>query len=161
MEGAKIYAQNAIREKNQALNYLRLSSRIDSVAQRVDTAAKMGSLTKTMGKVVKGMENTLCTMNIENISKVMDTFESQLEDLDIRSAYMTDTMDQTTSATTPEDEVSNLIKMVADEHGLKVASNLDDAGLISTSVTEQVHTDTDNADENDLAARLAALVMSD
>jgi hypothetical protein len=33
-EGAKIYASNAIRTKNQALNFLRLSSRIDAVAAR-------------------------------------------------------------------------------------------------------------------------------
>lgn len=41
MEGARIYAQNAIREKNQSLNYLRLSSRIDGVASRVEGAIRM------------------------------------------------------------------------------------------------------------------------
>ena len=41
MEGAKIYAQNVIREKNQALNFLRLSSRIDAVASRLETAIRM------------------------------------------------------------------------------------------------------------------------
>ena len=30
-EGAKIYAQNVIREKNQSLNFLRMGSRIDAV----------------------------------------------------------------------------------------------------------------------------------
>ena len=40
-DGARIYAENAIREKNQALNFLRLASRIDAVAQRVNTACKM------------------------------------------------------------------------------------------------------------------------
>lgn len=39
-DGAAIHAQNAIRQKNEALNYLRLSSRIDAVAARVNTAAK-------------------------------------------------------------------------------------------------------------------------
>tara|TARA_B110000208_G_scaffold58060_1_gene76042 strand:- start:501 stop:728 length:228 start_codon:yes stop_codon:yes gene_type:complete len=32
MEGARIYATNAIREKKQALNFLKLSSRIDGVS---------------------------------------------------------------------------------------------------------------------------------
>ena len=41
MEGAKIYAQNAIRKKNEALNFLRLQSRIDAVATRLDTALKV------------------------------------------------------------------------------------------------------------------------
>ena len=41
MEGARIYGQNVIREKNQALNFLRLSSRIDAVAARLETAIRM------------------------------------------------------------------------------------------------------------------------
>ena len=32
MEGARIYAQNYTREKNQSLNYLRMGSRIDAVS---------------------------------------------------------------------------------------------------------------------------------
>jgi hypothetical protein len=40
-EGAKIYAQNAIRKKNEALNLLKLGSRIDAVASRVQTAVTM------------------------------------------------------------------------------------------------------------------------
>ena len=35
MEGARIYGQNVIREKNQSLNFLRLGSRIDAVASRL------------------------------------------------------------------------------------------------------------------------------
>jgi charged multivesicular body protein 1 len=41
IEGARIYAQNAIREKNQALNYLRLASRIDAVSSRLEVAVRM------------------------------------------------------------------------------------------------------------------------
>ena len=37
-EGARIHAENAIRQKNQALNYRRMSARIDAVAARVQTA---------------------------------------------------------------------------------------------------------------------------
>ncbi|XP_062588268.1 charged multivesicular body protein 1b-like [Saccostrea cucullata] len=37
-EGAKIHAENAIRQKNQALNYRKMSARIDAVAARVQTA---------------------------------------------------------------------------------------------------------------------------
>ena len=35
MDGAKIHAETAIRKKNEALNYLRLASRIDGVASQV------------------------------------------------------------------------------------------------------------------------------
>ena len=38
MEGGRIHAENAIRNKNQALNYRRMSARVDAVASRVQTA---------------------------------------------------------------------------------------------------------------------------
>jgi len=50
IEGARIYAQNAIRKKNDSLNYLKLSSRLDAVASRMDTAIKMNMITKSMKK---------------------------------------------------------------------------------------------------------------
>jgi charged multivesicular body protein 1 len=40
-DGARIYASNAIRKKNEGLNLLRLGSRIDAVASRVETAVTM------------------------------------------------------------------------------------------------------------------------
>lgn len=48
IEGARIYAENAIRLHNQSLNYLKLSSRIDAVAARVNTAVQMGKVQSTI-----------------------------------------------------------------------------------------------------------------
>jgi hypothetical protein len=78
MDGARIYAQGAIREKGQAINYLRLSARIDAVASRVQTAVDMSGVTKSMCGVVKGMDKVLSGMNVEKISKAMDKFEKQV-----------------------------------------------------------------------------------
>ncbi|GBG28184.1 Charged multivesicular body protein 1 [Hondaea fermentalgiana] len=153
MEGAKIYASNSIRDKNQSLNYLRLASRIEAVSQRVQTAISMGRLSKTMTKTVAGMDKTLKSMDVEKIGKVMDKFEANFEDLDVRSAYMTEAMDSTTAGVTPESEVSELIQMVADEHGLQVAGDLDDAGVVSTKTPAAKETE----GASDLEARLAAL----
>ncbi len=54
-EGAKIYAQNAIRQKNQAMNMLRLSSRVDAVASRLESAIRIGSISQAMTKVIESL----------------------------------------------------------------------------------------------------------
>lgn len=41
VEGARIYAENAIRKKNEALNFLRMSSKVDAVRSKVQSAATM------------------------------------------------------------------------------------------------------------------------
>lgn len=46
---ARVYAENAIRKKNEGLNWLRMASRIDAVASKVQTAATM-----------KGVSCSLC-----------------------------------------------------------------------------------------------------
>ena len=45
IEGAKIYAENAIRKKNESLNYLRFASRVDAVASRIQSALAMKQVT--------------------------------------------------------------------------------------------------------------------
>ncbi|ORX46037.1 vacuolar assembly protein DID2 [Hesseltinella vesiculosa] len=124
MEGARIYAANSIRKKNEALNMLRLSSRIDAVASRVQTAVTMRKVTGSMASVVKGMDKAMESMNLEKISMVMDKFESQFEDLDVQTDYMEATMAGTTTMTTPQNEVEFLMQQVADEHGLELNQEL-------------------------------------
>ena len=68
MEGAKIYAENAIRNKNEELNYLKLASRVDAVAARVNTAAKMGTLTKNMSGVTKALDSCMKQFSLEKVS---------------------------------------------------------------------------------------------
>ena len=160
MDGARIYAQNAIREKSQALNFLRLSGRVDAVAARVQTAVDMNKVSKSMVGVVKGMDAALSSMDVNKITAVMDKFEKQFEDLDVRSAYMEGAISGATAASTPEEDVDSLIQMVADEHGLAVSSELDGAGKVSTAAPQAAapaQQDGASAKENDLAARLAAL----
>lgn len=125
MDGARVFAQNAIRKKTESLNYLRLSGRVDAVASRMDTAVKMNRVSSAMKSVVKGMDKVMENMDIDQISKVMDKFEKQFDNLDVRSQYMEDAMNTTTSLTTPEDEVNSLIAEVADEHNLIIQGSID------------------------------------
>lgn len=103
---------------------LRLSSRIDAVAQRVNTAVKMQSLTKDMSGIVKSMDQVMKTMNVEKINEVMDKFEQQFENLDLATGVMENSMVSSTAQSMPESQVENLMQQVADEHGLEFSSGL-------------------------------------
>ena len=45
---ARIHAENAIRQKNQSLNYLRMSARVDATSSRVQSALTTKKVTKSM-----------------------------------------------------------------------------------------------------------------
>ncbi|MEQ2213726.1 hypothetical protein XENOCAPTIV_019867 [Xenoophorus captivus] len=74
MEVARIHAENAIRQKNQSVNFLRMSARVDAVAARVQTAVTMNQVTKSMAGVVKGMDATLKSMNLEKVRPRVGSF---------------------------------------------------------------------------------------
>merc|ERR1712002_851182 len=124
VEGARIYAENAVRKKNESLNYLRMSGKVDAVASRVQSAVTMKGVAKNMGSVVKSLEKAVNSMELQKISEVMDKFESQFEDLDVHTAVMEDAMGTATTTTTPASQVDDLIKQVADESGLEISAQM-------------------------------------
>ncbi|KAI5956327.1 hypothetical protein KGF54_000802 [Candida jiufengensis] len=153
---AQLYAQNAIRKANERVNLLRLSSRIDAVASRVQTAVTMRSVTGNMTQVIKGMDKALQTMNLERISLVMDKFEDQFENLDSATNYYESSTNNVSALTTPQDQVDELLNQVADEAGIEMKQGLNAAAVDvekpivnTTSISEEK--------EDQLAERLRAL----
>jgi charged multivesicular body protein 1 len=124
LDVAKLYAQNAIREKSSALQYLRLQSRIDAVSSRLQQAIAMKNVSGAMKSQVKGMANVLKSMEADKITQVMEDFEKQFEDMDVKSSYMESTMDSTTAMSTPADQVDELIRAVAAENKLELGESM-------------------------------------
>ncbi|VDM24713.1 unnamed protein product [Hydatigera taeniaeformis] len=156
MDCSRVYAENAIRKKNEALNYMRMSSRIDAVAARVQTAVTTQSVTASMRNVVSGMSAAMKSMNLEKVSNLMDQFEKEFESLDVQSQVMEGTMSNTTSLNAPSNEVDSLMRETADEAGIELDLNLP-SGVTSTIGAPSA---TVPAEEQDLSDRLARLRQS-
>ena len=54
----------------------------------------------------------------------MDKFESQFEDVDVQTQYLETTVDSMSATTTPSDEVSRLLRQVADAHQLQLSEGM-------------------------------------
>lgn len=143
MEGARIHAENAIREKNQAVNFLKMNARLEAVNQRIQTAITMNKVSSAMKGVVTGMNRAMKTMNLQQMMQVMDTFEKQQEDLDVKMGVMDTAMSSTSVNTMPEGQVENLMAEIRDEHGMEVEQDIRGAqfdgpiGTTSTAAKEQ------------------------
>lgn len=152
LEGAKIHAENSIRQKNQSLNYRRMSARIDAVASRVQTAVTMKQVTSSMAGVVRAMEAALKSMNLEKIAQLMDRFEQQFENLDVQTQVMDETMSASTTLTAPQNQVDSLMQEVADEAGLELNMDLPQAQTASVGAASQA-----SQEQEALSQRLARL----
>ncbi|TVY40133.1 Vacuolar protein-sorting-associated protein [Lachnellula subtilissima] len=155
---AKIYAQNAIRKQNERLNLLRLGSRIDAVASRVQTAVTMRQVTGSMMNVVKGMDQAMKAMDLEKppeqISAVMDRFETQFEDLDVATGYYENATTSATAVGTPQEDVDRLMNQVADEAGVEISQEMEGAKPVAAAPVKNGPTE---VEEDGLGERLRAL----
>merc|ERR1711976_56437 len=149
-EVARIHAENAIRQKNQSLNYLRMSARVDATASRVQSALTTKKVTKSMEGVVKGMSAAMKSMNLEKISGLMDQFEKEFEDLDVQTSVMEGAMSQTTATNVPQDSVEVLMRQAADEAGLEL--NMDLPGPAQSTVGQSTQA---SVEQDELSQRLA------
>lgn len=154
-EGAAIYAQNAIRKKNESLNYLRLSSRLDAVASQLKSAIQMDAVSSNMKRITSSLDVALSSMDMEEISRIVDKFENQFEDLDVRSKFMEGAMSTTTASTAPQEDVDSLIGEVAAEAGLEWSAELGHIPSQGVKATAKIQDKDPEID--DLEARFAAL----
>ena len=175
---ARIYAENAIRIKNTGTGYLRMASRLEAVASRLESAIKMQQISKQMGNVVKGMDvrrvpaqslarrgtkpalhpcppqKILASMDMNQIGAVMDKFEASFDQADVLSETVAKGMDATTAA--DSDAVESLLQQVSDEHGLQFASRAADASTAPVAMSAPTAALQDSQ-EDALEKRLAAL----
>lgn len=136
LEGARIHSQNAIRKKNEGLNYLRLSSRLDAVASNLETQSKMQGVSRSMAGIVKALDRSLKENNLEKAATTMDQFEKQFLTMGIQSDFMEGAMSNQTALSTPQDQVDDLMTQVAASHNLDLKQCLPDAA-IGTKEKEQ------------------------
>ncbi|EDQ91200.1 uncharacterized protein MONBRDRAFT_17929 [Monosiga brevicollis MX1] len=159
-DAARVMAESAIRQKSEATNYLRMSSRIDATVSRLNSAMSMKQVSQQMGSVVKGMDKAMASMDLEKASgralaAVMDKFESQFEELDVRTGVMDNAMSSAFASSAPEDQIDNLLQQVADESNMDLAAAFAPAGR--QAVPDQAQADPSQAEQDELSQRLAAL----
>lgn len=155
LDGARIYAENAIRKRTEQLNVLRLASRLDAVVARLDTQAKMNVINKSMASVVKTLDAAFASSNLQKMSETMDSFESQFVNMEVQSQFIESAMAGSTSLSTPEDEVNSLMQQVADDYGLEISVGLPQP---SNVVPAQAENESKKVSEEDeLSKRLAEL----
>eukprot|EP00057_Strongylocentrotus_purpuratus_P019293 XP_011673767.1 PREDICTED: charged multivesicular body protein 1a-like [Strongylocentrotus purpuratus] len=93
------------------------------------------------------------------ISGIMEKFESQFEDLDVHTQVLEGSMGAATTLSTPQDQVDQLISQVAEENGLEMISDLAAApmagtGTLASSTASSSRT---MVEEDRLTQRLQAL----
>jgi charged multivesicular body protein 1 len=120
MDGAKIHASNAIRKKNEALNYLKLASRLDAVISRLDQQSTLAQVDASAVGITKSINRLLGKVSAGKMSSNMDEFNKALGDLDTATASMEKSMHQENGSLDDKDAAAELLQQLADENNMQL-----------------------------------------
>ena len=128
-EQAKIAAADAIRQKNMVRRYRVLSSKVDTVAQRLKTAYQNQKLSEQMQNLTQQLLGAGNMMDIVKMTETMSNFEKLFDDLDINSNMMDQVFDNVNAGTVNENEVNQLIGQIAQQNGMKLSDEFEGVQL--------------------------------
>ena len=136
-EQAKNAASDAIRQKNMVKRYRVLSSKVDTIAQRLKTAYQNQRLTEQMQSLTQQLLGAGSVMDIVKMTETMSNFEKLFDDLDVNSNMMDQVFDNVNAGTVNENEVNQLIGQIAQQNGLKLSEEFEDVQLGEANQAEQ------------------------
>ena len=138
-EQAKIAASDAIREKNMIKRYRILSSKVDTIAQRLQSAYQNQRLTEQMQKLTQQLIGAGNMMDIVKMTETMSNFEKMFDDIEVTTTIQDDVLNNITAGTVNETEVNQLIQQVAEQNGMKLSEEFDGIkiGEEGTEIKEQ------------------------
>ena len=146
-EKAKVVASDAIRKKNEIKRYQVLSSKLDTLTQRLQSAYQTQQLTENMKSLTDKMVSAGNLGDMVQINETMANFEKMFDDLDVNSNMMNEVFDNVNAGTTNDNEVNQLINQVAEANGMKLMDELDIGG-IKNQVVQNDNLENFNLDVN-------------
>ena len=145
-EQAKVAASDAIRAKNQVKRYRVLSSKIDTIAQRLISAYQNQTLTQNMENLTKQLIGAGSLMDLVKMTETMSNFEKLFDDLDVNTVMMDQVMDNVNAGTVNEGEVNELIAQVAQQNGMQLSEDFENVKIGEGEIGEAGQTEQMGAD---------------
>ena len=145
-EQAKVAASDAIRQKNMVKRYRVLSSKIETVAQRLQTAYQNQRLTENMQNLTNQLLGAGNAMDLVKMTETMANFEKLFDDLDVNANMMDQVFDNVNAGTVNEGEVNQLITQIAQQNGMKLSEDFDGVNIGEGGIQQPVQQEALGAD---------------
>ena len=85
---AKVHAEDAIRNKREALNTHRFGVKMQALAGKVEGAARAQQMSETMKSTVPALQQAIKQMNSAGVMSSIGEFEKVFEDMEVTTEMM-------------------------------------------------------------------------
>lgn len=114
MEGAKIAAENSVREKRNVLTFRRTAARTKALHQRIAMAVQMQQVSGGMSRIVKHMAYFAKLNDIDKMGETLNRFEAQVEDVECEQKYLDNMMGAANTTAEANDDVKSMLQEACD-----------------------------------------------
>ncbi|KAI3850765.1 hypothetical protein MKW98_030825 [Papaver atlanticum] len=122
----RIHVRNMVRMRHEVVNYRQISNRLDSMVDYFDKEPEESKVLSSIPAIVESIDSSLTSGNTKNMLKTMDQIEKQYFDDQIVAKFTSSSANESTPIAMSEDEeISALIKKIADEYNLKASIELE------------------------------------
>ena len=149
----RIQAKDLVRTRNHIKKMILMKSQIQTVSLSIQGMKSTNTMAQAMKNVTKAMGRMNKSMNMPQITAIMQEFEKQSEMMAMKQEIMDDAVDDVMGEEDDEEETEAIVDQVFEELGLNLAEGMASAGT-TDPVATPVATDTADAD---LMARLENL----
>jgi charged multivesicular body protein 1 len=156
-ELAQLYAQNAIRKRNENVMYTRLEHRIDAIYSKLQTAYTLKNATKSIEKSVSKIKVAVNSDDLNYVMNVMDDLEKVSDNMEVHAESIGNVVSNVTSMSTPQESVDELIQQVATQHGLDMAFAMPNTSMSSMVNASPIGSKASVTEDDSIASRLAML----
>lgn len=98
--------------------------RLEGTVSKLEAQMSMLAMNKNIGVLTKQLQKTLSKNELTKAAKVMEDFDTALENLELQGNNMSTVMTQQTAQATPEGQVQDLLNQIADGQGMQLQQDL-------------------------------------
>jgi charged multivesicular body protein 2A len=135
MGPVKIMAKDLVRTKKYISKFNMMSSQLQAVGLKLQSAKSMDAMSGAMRGVTVAMISMNKQMNIPQMQRIMQQFAMENERMDMTEEMMSDTIDDVMTEEGDEEEEDEVISKVLDEIGVSFGESIPDAPLGMASAT--------------------------
>ena len=124
MEAARMYANDVVRAKKWARGYQSLISKIDGLMFKLERTDAVQSLAGEMKGIATSLREASAALNMAGLDDVISDMEEAMEEVEISSEVMEDSVEGLFTSDIDEGEVDNLLAEYGAEVGISASSGL-------------------------------------
>ncbi|KAL7005034.1 ESCRT-III subunit protein did4 [Cystobasidiomycetes sp. EMM_F5] len=126
MGSCKIQAKDLVRTRRYIGKFYAMRTQLQAVSLRLQTLRSNQQMAEAMKGATRAMSMMSRTMNLPQISKILQDFERESSAMDMKEEMMGDTIDDIMDdeGETEEEESDKILKQVLDELGVNMSQQL-------------------------------------